>query len=67
MNKSISRGDIHNMLCVKKAPSGWLVIAKHLYFKITNLLYDDGDTKLSGGCLFTFGFTLLTCFVEFNI
>lgn len=28
------------------------------------LLYVDGETTLSGGCLFTFGFTLLTCFIE---
>lgn len=28
------------------------------------LLYVDGETTLSGGCLFTFGFTLLTCFME---
>lgn len=29
------------------------------------LLYDDGETALSGGCLFTFGLTLLTCLMEF--
>lgn len=30
------------------------------------LLYVDGETALSGGCLFTFGLTLLTCLMEFT-
>lgn len=30
------------------------------------LLYVDGEITLSGGCLFTFGLTLLTCLMEFN-
>lgn len=30
------------------------------------LLYVDGETAFSGGCLFTFGLTLLTCLMEFT-
>lgn len=44
---------------------------KHIYRRISTigrnfyLLYVEGETTFSGGCLFTFGLTLLTCLMEF--
>lgn len=38
---------------------------EEFFFAYSYLLYVDGETALSGGCLFTFGLTLLTCLMEF--
>lgn len=38
---------------------------RYLHHTQSYLLYVDGETALSGGCLFTFGLTLLTCLMAF--